>query len=325
MKLSIIIPCYNVENYLHSCISTLLNQQEVEISKDYELIFINDASTDNSLNLIKELTADVSGVLIINQLSNRGLSATRNNGISNSKGEYVWCVDSDDMIDLHTVKDIITTIELNPEFDGVHIYGCNVSSDSEPSNITRLDSILHKSYAWCYIVKRAFLKKFNIEYCKGLKYVEDVLFINTCLFWGARFKDVSLTPLYFYRANPNSIMHTLNLQLHYQNTLICLNEYLAFKQEHGKELRPDNLKHLNSCIHWATANVLADAMRIGEPVASKIVLQFTEDGLFPYPILWKRLSLKFGFRSLLVNIFHLPLCFPFYYRACVKFFQIKRH
>jgi len=108
MKLSIVVPVYNVERYLPKCLDSLLNQ---DIDKnDYEIIIVNDGSTDKSRDIAKEYSLNYSNIILINQ-ENRGLSSARNTGIKHSKGKYIQFVDSDDFLEPNVEKTLIDKIE----------------------------------------------------------------------------------------------------------------------------------------------------------------------------------------------------------------------
>lgn len=92
-KISIIVPVYNVEQYLRDCIDSILNQT----FKDFELILVNDGSTDNSLEICKRYK-DIDDRICIIDKKNGGLSSARNAGLDIAKGEYIGFVDSDDYI-----------------------------------------------------------------------------------------------------------------------------------------------------------------------------------------------------------------------------------
>lgn len=92
-KISIIVPVYNVEEYLENCIDSILNQT----FKDFELILVNDGSTDNSLDICKRYKNIDDRICIIDK-KNGGLSSARNAGLNIAKGEYIGFVDSDDYI-----------------------------------------------------------------------------------------------------------------------------------------------------------------------------------------------------------------------------------
>ncbi|HJS00822.1 MAG TPA: glycosyltransferase, partial [Flavobacterium sp.] len=95
MLLSIIVPVYNVENYLRRCLNSLLDQDLC--LDDYEIIIVNDGSTDSSLRIAQEYGNKFSSIKIISQ-ENQGLSEARNVGIRNALGQYIYFIDSDDFI-----------------------------------------------------------------------------------------------------------------------------------------------------------------------------------------------------------------------------------
>ena len=106
LKLSIIIPVYNVEKYIEVCIESLYKQN---ISEDeFEVILINDGSTDNSLSILQRFEIQHTNITVISQ-RNQGLSVTRNNGIKAAKGEYILFVDSDDLIIKNSLKTLLGT------------------------------------------------------------------------------------------------------------------------------------------------------------------------------------------------------------------------
>ena len=97
VKVSIIVPVYNVEKYLGKCLESLL----VQTLKDIEIICVNDGSTDDSLAVLQNFAAEDKRIKVINQV-NKGVSAARNAGLDNACGEYVMFVDSDDWIEPET-------------------------------------------------------------------------------------------------------------------------------------------------------------------------------------------------------------------------------
>lgn len=97
MKLSIIVPIYNVENYIEHCVSSILNQSY----SDFEVIFVNDGSKDNSIHILEKILKKYTELKykIINK-ENAGLPQARKTGFDNSEGEYIAFIDSDDWIDI---------------------------------------------------------------------------------------------------------------------------------------------------------------------------------------------------------------------------------
>lgn len=94
IKVSIIIPVFNVENYLRKCLDSVINQTLKEI----EIICIDDCSTDSSYSILKEYANKDRRIILIKNDSNKGSGETRNVGIENAKGEYIGFIDSDDFI-----------------------------------------------------------------------------------------------------------------------------------------------------------------------------------------------------------------------------------
>ena len=105
---SVIIPIYNCEKYLNECISSVLGQTY----KDFELILVDDGSTDNSLNICYEFAKKDSRIIVIHQ-ENGGVSSARNKGLKNAKGEFITFVDSDDYVENDWLKMLLTAILAN--------------------------------------------------------------------------------------------------------------------------------------------------------------------------------------------------------------------
>lgn len=101
-KVSIIIPIYNVALWLEDCLNSVVNQT----LRDIEIVCVNDASTDNSLEILKKFASNDSRIILINQENNQGLSVTRNVGVQHSTGAYLYFLDSDDMLRLDAMEEL---------------------------------------------------------------------------------------------------------------------------------------------------------------------------------------------------------------------------
>lgn len=109
--ISVIIPVYNCENYIENCVESILTQK----GKDYEVILINDGSTDNSSNICKSIQKKCNNVFLYEQ-KNKGVSSARNLGIKKAKGKYITFIDSDDYIDSNYFEEVHRIIKNdNPE------------------------------------------------------------------------------------------------------------------------------------------------------------------------------------------------------------------
>ena len=104
IKVSILVPIYNVETYIHQCAVSLFEQTYNNI----EYIFVDDASPDNSITILKDLIKRYpkreKDVRIITHEKNRGLAVARNTAISNATGDYIFIVDSDDYMEKQTIE-----------------------------------------------------------------------------------------------------------------------------------------------------------------------------------------------------------------------------
>lgn len=123
-KISVIIPIYNVEEYLEECINSVINQT----FKDIEIICINDGSPDNSEKIVKKLAKKDKRIKYISK-NNEGLSATRNRGVEESAGEYIYFLDSDDYIEPDTLETCYNYAKEN-ELEVVY-FGAESFYDSE--------------------------------------------------------------------------------------------------------------------------------------------------------------------------------------------------
>lgn len=103
-KVSVIIPIYNTEKYLRKCLESVCNQT----LSDIEIICIDDCSTDNSLNILKEYASKDKRIKLIEFKENKGAAVARNTGIKEAQGEYIGFVDSDDYIDLDFYEKLYT-------------------------------------------------------------------------------------------------------------------------------------------------------------------------------------------------------------------------
>ncbi len=106
IKISVIVPVYNVEDYLIECLTSIINQTLKEI----EIICIDDCGTDNSINILKEYAKKDDRIRIISHKENKGLGPARNTGIKESKGEYISFIDSDDYISRDYLENLYNTI-----------------------------------------------------------------------------------------------------------------------------------------------------------------------------------------------------------------------
>ena len=240
MKISIIIPMYNVELYIEQCLLSCLKQDIA--CTDYEIIVVDDGSPDGSLKIAKKIARTVHNIRIISQI-NGGLSTARNTGFLYAKGNYLWFVDSDDRIRENCLKQIIKQCEQD-NLDLLAIGAANTINGNEirrfsysDLSIVRGVNILEKGIIQhCVpftIYKRSFFLKHQLKFYPGI-FHEDSEFSPRAYFHAER---VGFTNdiLYLVTINPNSITRTVN----YKKSLDCLKvaesiDNFYKKNAHGK-------------------------------------------------------------------------------------------
>lgn len=211
-KLSVIIPIYNVEKYIPQCLDSILNQA----FKDFEIICVNDGSSDNSLSVLQSYKAKDDRIIIIDK-KNEGSGIARNAGLSIAKGDYIYFIDGDDWVEENVFDKIIAKAdELNTDiliFGGLSYYEGKgkkggYSADKLPKKYLnkvfsakdiKKDIFKFPSTAWTKLYKRDFLIKNNIKF-QDIKVGQDQLpFFHSMI----KAERIALLPenIYCYRKN----------------------------------------------------------------------------------------------------------------------------
>ncbi len=215
-KISVIVPIYNVEQYISECLDSLINQT----LRDIEIICVDDCGSDKSMDIVQEYAAKDNRIKIVKHEKNSGLSASRNTGLENSSAPYIMCCDSDDFYTPNMCEVMLNTITQT----GADIAMCGINiiyeadhhlkdSDDEYYRIKFSgiqdvsDEIIGKCdvSSWNKIYRREFLDKHEIRWPTGLKY-EDAYFFNAYMVWAKKIAFIT-DKLYCYRRRPGSIMN----------------------------------------------------------------------------------------------------------------------
>ncbi len=144
---TIIIPVYNTEKYLKKCLDSVVNQSY----KNIEIIAINDASTDHSLHILKSYACTHKNVKILNNTCNLGTGASRNKGLDQATGDYIFFLDSDDEITYNAIERLI---ELSLTYNSPLVEASNkivfnqnnIKIDNKPVAIKQIDIEKNKEY-----------------------------------------------------------------------------------------------------------------------------------------------------------------------------------
>ena len=223
MLLSIVLPVYNVEEYLPRCIKSCENQ---DLQKDdYELIVVIDGSPDNSIEVAKKYQEIYTNIRVVTR-ENGGLSAARNTGLKAAEGDYVWFVDSDDYINNDILVAIASQLREN-NLDALWLDWQDVNEDGEilPAfaphaykNCTNImsgsqfmaDVLSNYLYAWSFIYRRTFLLSNNLLFTEGM-YYEDTDFAFRSLPLIKRIKRYNKV-CYNYLQREGSIVHNTSMR-----------------------------------------------------------------------------------------------------------------
>ena len=222
-KISIIIPVYNSEEFLEQCLNSAINQT----LKETEIVVINDASTDNSLQIIKEFQIKDKRIKLIDFKRNKGNGYGRNKGIKKSKGEYILFLDSDDWLEKNVAE--LTYKKAVDSNNKIVVFGYTQHiaflKNEKKNKELYLPSIqdgstdffyyfmMHRkgmySMPWIYLFSRALLIENKIEFSVGI-YFEDIIFVTKALNSIQKIGVINDTPLYNYRIRKNSITQSLS-------------------------------------------------------------------------------------------------------------------
>lgn len=216
--ISVIIPVFNQEAYLDKCVNSILNQT----CQDYEVIFVNDGSTDNSRQICMKYAQEIDNVSYYEQ-KNAGVSVARNLGLLYSKGEWIMFVDPDDYLKPDMMQQLLENAEVETDiiaccceaFDENltyenHFFDGTMNFETLPEKKELLKQLLNADYKqpqkaltaigvpWGKIYRKALLKKYGLSFQPRLRRMQDNVF-NMYAFWAAKKMKYVDEPLYCYR------------------------------------------------------------------------------------------------------------------------------
>lgn len=231
-KISILIPVYNVEQYIEKCLVSLFKNT---IIKECEIIIVNDCSPDNSVKIIEEVLnrnpSMKENVLLRSHNYNCGLAATRNTALLQAHGKYIICVDSDDWLE----PDYLEKLYKKAEETNADIVGCDyfreykgysencINPLNKNPRETLKDILSGKTLAflWIKLFKRELFTKNDVLWVEGIDVTEDVV-ICSRLFSKAKTISYVNKPLYHYNLqNQTSLTASLNEKKISQIIIAC--------------------------------------------------------------------------------------------------------
>jgi glycosyltransferase involved in cell wall biosynthesis len=274
--ISVIVPVYNVQDYLEECLNSILNQT----FKDIEIICINDGSVDGSIAILEKYAQKDKRIILLN-LENKGQAAARNIGLKTSKGKYISFVDSDDVINTRMFEVLIPLF--SDDIDAV-VFEANLFGES--------DNLMQKYFRprfkgkhkicgkiilgcqvppWNKIYRKDIIDKYQISFPDGLLY-EDNSFHWKYLM---HTENVYFYPnkLYNYRIRKNSIMYKTKNTKIADLCLVCseIFEYME-KCNLTKEYSEFFVNFFEHCLEIVCANTnnLQKSIKTANEIWSKI-------------------------------------------------------
>ena len=294
IKVSIIVPIYNVEKYLDRCLERLTNQTLKEI----EIILVNDKSPDNSHIICQKYAQNDSRIKIINKEKNEGLGFARNSGLKLATGEFVAFVDSDDYIDYDFYErlyknskgaDIIMGAIKDVDNEGkiINIYNNplakNCFSNEEVNEILynmlgMYDKNIYFSAAvWRALYKRELLLNYNIRFCSEREFISEDYIFHLDVIPKCRKIQIVDGTYYYYCINDSSLTRKYN-PTRFEKIKILYNEILRKLENESLLTEESEIR----CKYTFIGNVRACIKQEGyneNNVAEKNILNICSDQL----------------------------------------------
>ncbi len=265
IKISIIIPAYNVEGYVQRAIESALNQT----IQDKEIIVVNDGSTDNTLHVLQKFSKDI----IVIDKKNEGVSVARNVGLEKSQGEYICYLDADDFYVSKTILEEFYAMSKQNDLDVIRgaykIFDETKNEYKEhlAPNFPKINKVLsgqeflvgsikysfNEVVPWLGLYKRKYLIDNNLMFPKGIAYEEDQLMFLKAMLLNGKFMQ---TDKYFYTYvyRQSSCARNLDFSKAKDVAFIVKEELnLITNQKLTKEVKKASLKYCSSSFYQLTS------------------------------------------------------------------------
>jgi len=241
--ISVVVPVYNAENYLHQCVDSIINQA-YDFSK-IEVLLINDGSSDNSKSICEEYEKQYENITLMNQ-KNQGVSVARNLGIKNAKGKYIMLLDSDDFISENAICNIVSFFEKNEDkidlvtypiyryFNGRSNKHSRYNRYDKGTGIYNLEEYIHLNQNTVNVVVKN-LGKNSTLYDETMKLSEDQNFNTEILMKKKKIGYVD-TAIYYYRRAGVGASSTKNNPYYCFQDIMKYNEGLLTKYVENKKI-----------------------------------------------------------------------------------------
>ena len=234
IKYSFIVPVYNTEKYLKKCLDSLVNQTY----KDFEIIVVNDGSTDKSSSIISKYQKKYKNIIVINK-ENEGLSMARNRGVQKSSGKYIIFVDSDDYVSNNLLE------EVDKKIDDSDILRFQIATEDE--EYTKINEYHEEGFesmcgydafrylssyhfvepAWCYVIRKNYYIENKFSFKKGV-YHEDFGLIPYVIYKARKVKSIDYIGYHYVQRN-GSIMNNNDYKKTVKKAFDMLEQYKTMR------------------------------------------------------------------------------------------------
>lgn len=251
-KVSISVPVYNAERYLHQCIDSIINQT----LKDIEIVLVDDGSTDGSGAICDMYAAHDSRIKVIHK-SNGGSSSARQVGLENSTGLYYTVCDSDDWVELdmyetlyNRVRECDADVVLSRLYtnypDGSECVGDTYLYTTQEQLIYDIIARKVEPSTCSKLIRRELFERYNISYELGINMGEDALLISKLLLHPLRI--VSLDKAYYhYRRDMHEISYTNHVTMRSVNQLRFVNDWQEQNYPQATFAKAHTFANINLC------------------------------------------------------------------------------
>lgn len=324
INLSVIVPCYNVEQYLDKSLQCL--ERQWGNRTDYEIILVNDASTDGTISKLNDFKSyHPDHVVVIDKHQNEGVSAARNSGLDIAKGKWIVFFDPDDLLAARGYDRLLVLTEKD-DFDILR-FGVEIVNDeeslcpvalTEPLNIdwkgTSVDYMLENSFGtcWSYLFRKELLanRRFPL-----MTICEDTVF-NLSILLENKSMARTLGTVYYYLVRPSSVTNTVNsahLNRHCDDIFKAINVLEDFKDGQPEVVQQRLKKHQQVF----APNLLTRLLLSDKPMRDikEMVADLRKITLFPLPAggLMARLM-----NTMFCHLWLLPILRPLYRKHRTK-------
>lgn len=308
IRLSIIIPFYNVERYIVQCLDSVYMQDIPE--EEYEVICVDDCGPDDSRTIVERYARRYANLRIVSYPQNRKLGGARNSGLDVAQGQYIWYVDSDDFIEKNVLATLLETAEKN-DLDILHFdHAIYPIEQPQPREIETTETMsgtelffdnrfrwdMDLITAWCKLYKREFLLNSGIRFVEHMMY-EDNDYAIRVFACATRVMHIGMKP-YYYRQNESSITRVSVTEQHFlywidlaQRLCVLKDQFVAEKQDERY------ITLLNQFIRYELEYIRNEFREMDANERKRIkpyVLQLAQREYKPYMSLKKYLGLQLG-------------------------------